>query len=131
MSTQHRRQSHSNLIDFVSGLENIHFSSDGREIVLNKLVSLFGEPSSSSAEWTEFKIKGLDLAVTNFSELKVVITLRVSDIRGVHEILSRRLKSVGDIQKGEYGRYIEIVLTDFLYIHFFEPKKKCSTTEKN
>lgn len=131
MSMRSQLQLHSELIDLISGIENVHFSSSSETHVVDKLIKLFGKPSNDSADWKEFKIKGFDLAVINSMVPKVVITFRVKDINGVREILSAKFDSVGDIQTGDYGQYIEISLTASLYIHFFESKKRCRKREHN
>lgn len=105
---QRQRQLQSDIIKYITGVENVHcFVSDPEKA--RKLYSLlFGPPQHEDGSWSEFKVGGLDVAVTLGARPKFVITFTVEKLVDLQSLLASKLSAGLEIRHGDHGDYIEV-----------------------
>lgn len=121
----------SDIRKFITGVENVHCTFPDPDRAKDSLTSLFGPAEHVDGSWTEFKVAGLDVAVTSASETKFVITFTVERLEELRDVLIERKLAEPQLQTGDYGNFIEISPEKGFFIHFFEPKKKCDSIERS
>jgi len=128
-SMQHPPQLHSEILKHITGLENVHCTVTDPGKVRKFYTKLFGSPQNQDGSWPEYKIAGLDFAVTFGSQPKFVVTFTVGEIESLRSKLENEIRTKVAIKHGDYGNYIEICPEEGFCIHFFEPKKNCDNTK--
>ncbi len=123
---QHQPQLQSEIIKHITGVENVHCCVSDPEKTREFYSALFGLPQHEDAPWSEFKVGGLDIAVTYGTKPKFVVTFRVDKLAELRNLLASALSAKIDIQNGEYGDYVEVCPDEGFCIHFFEPKVNCT-----
>lgn len=121
---QHPQPSQSEIISHIKGIENVHCVLPDPRKTLEFNTRLFGPPSHTDGDWSEFKISGFDFAVTRGESTKFVITFKVKGLGELCELLEERLAARLSIQHGDYGDYVEVCPGNGFCLHFFEAKKR-------
>lgn len=121
---QHPRQSKSEIVSFIKGLENVHCALDDPGPARDFYSRLFGPPAHTDGEWSEFKVAGFDFAVTAEKRAKFVITFRAQRLEKLRRLLEARLSMHLSIQHGDYGDYLEVCPAEGFCLHFFEAKAR-------
>ena len=126
---QHQPQLQSDILKFITGIENVHCAVNDAGNAREFYSKLFGPPQHEDGSWSEFKIAGLDIAVTVGSKPMFVITFTVEKLMELRSLLEERLSKKLQIQRGDYGDYLEVCPEEGFCLHFFEPKTKCNSTQ--
>lgn len=121
---EHRQQSQSEIVSHIKGLENVHCVLNDPDDARSFCAELFGPPAHTDGEWSEFKIAGLDFAVTKGESPKFVITFKADRLDELRKLLEQKLSATLPIEHGDYGDYIEVSPAEGFCLHFFEAKKR-------
>ena len=114
-------------LKYITGIENVHCVVSDAGKARDFYSQIFGSPQHEDGSWSEFKIAGLDIAVTGGNKNKFVITFTVEKLGELRAILESKIAGKLEIQHGDYGDYVEVCPNEGFCLHFFESKKKCGS----
>lgn len=121
---EHRQPLQSEIFSHIEGLENVHCVLKDPGKARDLYSDLFGSPSHTDGDWSEFKISGFDFAVTAGKRPKFVMTFRVDGLNELRGLLEQKLSIALPVEHGDYGDYVEVCPEEGFCVHFFELRKR-------